>query len=391
MSMSRVLIVEDESIVAADIAECLQIAGYAVSEIVASGEEGIESVRTNKPDLVLMDIMLQGAIDGIAAATTIRELADIPVVFLTAHADRATLERAKVTEPYGYVLKPFKELELRTVVDIALYRHAQERARKQSGYVSAAGAPKEIPDFVSMLDADARRGEQDQVGILSFMRKIDLFCQLGEDFLRAASQVCSFGLYPGGDFIVFEGDPIKAGFVVVYGRVSFVKTSASGKDLIVELLSPNDTFGLVPPLEHGPYQFSAKAQVDTRILWVPTVVMDFILENYPEIAREFFASVLDRLRRAHNLSRSLAHDLVEVRIASALLALVPRFCSANGAEESYDVRMTRQELAELTGTSSETVSRVVKTMERDEVLDLSEAGIVRILDVGALESTGSVG
>ena len=120
MRQPKILVVEDESIVAIDLEETLQEMGYEVTGIVASGEAAIEKSAQQKPDLVLMDIMLQGKVDGITAAATIREQAKIPVIFLTSHADSATLERAKVTEPYGYILKPYKDVELRTVIEIAL-------------------------------------------------------------------------------------------------------------------------------------------------------------------------------------------------------------------------------------------------------------------------------
>ncbi|MGC9505327.1 hybrid sensor histidine kinase/response regulator [Baaleninema sp.] len=127
MSEIRILIVEDEAIVADDIAYRLENLGYEIADIVASGEEAIEAATKELPDLVLMDIMLQGEIDGIEAARVIRERLNLPVVYLTANADRATLERAKLTVPLGYVLKPFKDRELQVTIEIALTRHQAER------------------------------------------------------------------------------------------------------------------------------------------------------------------------------------------------------------------------------------------------------------------------
>ncbi|OAB63065.1 hybrid sensor histidine kinase/response regulator [Leptolyngbya valderiana BDU 20041] len=132
MSEIRILIVEDEAIVADDIAYRLENLGYEIADIVASGEEAIESATDYLPDLVLMDIMLQGEIDGIEAARTIRERLELPVVYLTANADRATLERAKVSVPLGYVLKPFKDRELQVTIEIALTRHHAERELQQA-------------------------------------------------------------------------------------------------------------------------------------------------------------------------------------------------------------------------------------------------------------------
>src|SRR5579864_189395 len=109
MEKSRILIVEDEAIVAADIEGRLSSFGYAVTGAVGTSEEAIQRVDTDKPDLVLMDIMLASNADGVATAEYIRKHNDVPVVFLTAHADEATLQRAKISQPFGYITKPFEE------------------------------------------------------------------------------------------------------------------------------------------------------------------------------------------------------------------------------------------------------------------------------------------
>ncbi len=123
----KVLIVEDEAIVAYDLERRLRKAGYDVPAIAASGEQALESIEETSPDLVLMDIRLQGAMDGIAAATKVRERFKLPVIYLTAHADRATLERAKITGPFSYLVKPIGNLNLASAIEVALYKHRAER------------------------------------------------------------------------------------------------------------------------------------------------------------------------------------------------------------------------------------------------------------------------
>ncbi len=122
----NILIVEDEAIVGADIQDHLQALDYKVVGVVGSAEDAKRLAASAKPDLVLMDIQLSGGADGISAAEFIRQHHGIPVVFLTAHGDDATLQRAKITEPFAYILKPFSERELRTAVETALYRHQVE-------------------------------------------------------------------------------------------------------------------------------------------------------------------------------------------------------------------------------------------------------------------------
>jgi len=132
MVRARVLVVEDERIVAEDIERSLNKLGYPVLGIVSSGEEAMEKAEELGPDLVLMDIVLKGGMDGVEAAEEIQARLKIPVVYLTAYADDETLERAKVTQPFGYIVKPFEERELYTSIEVALYRHKMEEELRSS-------------------------------------------------------------------------------------------------------------------------------------------------------------------------------------------------------------------------------------------------------------------
>jgi PAS domain S-box-containing protein len=129
---ASILVVEDEPVVALDLRTRLTRMGYLVSGMVARGEDAVEFAGTQRPDLILMDIRLRGAMDGISAAEQIRHQFGLPVIYLTAHADEATVERARITEPFGYILKPFDERELRTVIEMALYKYAAERKLRES-------------------------------------------------------------------------------------------------------------------------------------------------------------------------------------------------------------------------------------------------------------------
>ncbi len=124
---TRILVVEDEILVARDLQHQLTEMGYDVPDIAGAGAEALEKVEVIKPDLVLMDIRIRGDMDGVAVAEQVHSRFRIPVVYLTAYADDATVQRAKITEPFGYILKPFQERELETTIEIALYKHAAER------------------------------------------------------------------------------------------------------------------------------------------------------------------------------------------------------------------------------------------------------------------------
>jgi CheY-like chemotaxis protein len=132
MSHSKILVVEDDRIVARDIQQQLSRIGHVVVGITARGEDVVSLATQSQPDLVLMDIRLEGKLDGIDVAQQIHERFGIPVIFLTAYADEETVTRARVTEPFGYLLKPFEDSQLRTTIEMALYKHAAERKLRES-------------------------------------------------------------------------------------------------------------------------------------------------------------------------------------------------------------------------------------------------------------------
>lgn len=128
MEKLNIFIVEDESIVAKDIQNSLTKLGYTVVGIANNGHDAIERIPELAPDLVLMDIMIKGDLTGIDVSEKIKEQINIPVIFLTAYADEGTLAKAKITEPYGYILKPFKEIDLHSTIEMAVYKHQKDSA-----------------------------------------------------------------------------------------------------------------------------------------------------------------------------------------------------------------------------------------------------------------------
>ncbi len=138
MPSVNILIVEDERIVACDIRHGLERFGYTVVGMASSGEEAITAAMEKGPDIILMDVTLGDGIDGIRAAEEILKVRDVPIVFVTAHSDEITLHRAKVTGPFGYVLKPFDERELHTTIEMALYKNTTERLLKQNEHLMVA-------------------------------------------------------------------------------------------------------------------------------------------------------------------------------------------------------------------------------------------------------------
>ncbi len=130
LEKAEILLVEDEFIVASDIKERIEEMGYSVCSIFSSGEDALEQASLLTPDLALVDVKLNGGMDGIDTALGLMAIKQIPIIFLTAYATDTMVARAKRVDPMGYIVKPFKDLELRAMIEIALYRATQEERYK---------------------------------------------------------------------------------------------------------------------------------------------------------------------------------------------------------------------------------------------------------------------
>lgn len=147
--MAKILVVDDEAIITMQLEERLSSMGYTVAGMAASGADAVEKARRLQPDLVLMDIVMPGKLNGIEAAQVIISEMNIPIVFVTSYADDAIIQKAKQVRPYGYIIKPFNELEIKAAIEVALFRRAadQELAKRAAGARgSAAGTPEEVPE-----------------------------------------------------------------------------------------------------------------------------------------------------------------------------------------------------------------------------------------------------
>ena len=130
LSVFKVMVVEDEYIIALDLKDRLSRLGYIVPTIATSGKEAVKLAKKDKPDLILMDIMLRGEIDGVQAAKSIRERFDVPVLFVSSFSDINSVKRAQKVSPYGYLVKPFTETELKAGIEEAFRKHQRKTAKK---------------------------------------------------------------------------------------------------------------------------------------------------------------------------------------------------------------------------------------------------------------------
>jgi len=363
MNKPKVLVVEDDPIVASDLKHKLRDFGYEICATAATGEQAIDAVGKHRPAVVLMDITLEGKMDGVEAAEAVRTKFGIPVVYLTAHSDQATVQRAKLTLPYGYVLKPIREIELKIALEMAIYTGS----RQQHGKTFLDGPPS-TPRAVPLSEAEKEKAK-------SILRKIDPFTRVDDTLLDAIAGQCMFKDYRALEVISMEGQSEEIdGFVVLSGRVAMLKTSLNGRELVVQLVGPKNTFGLLASLDSATQELTARAQIESRLLHVPKKSLLFLLSEMPELYSDFLAELSRRMGALHNMARSLAHDKVDVRVAATLATLLE-----SEEDKRFEIKMSRQELANLAGTTVETAIRVTRGLEESGILELPDHRMIRVL------------
>ncbi len=370
---ARILVVEDEGIVALDIEEGLRTLGYEVVGIVDSGEEAVRSAERERPDLVLMDVSLKGSMDGVEAAARIRDNFGIPVVYLTAHADESTLHRARVTTPYGFILKPFAPDDLRPAIELALYRYQQEQNSR----------PKIHGGGTSSIEY--KLAEYSSRSPLELLSAVAPFSDLPIRARERLAEECRVLNFDAGELLAHEGDENVVPFLVSAGRIVMLKSSPSGKELIVDFVPPGDIFPVAVALKRGAYPFTAKTQVASTVVFLPSALLRLTVDEHPVVYKQIADFVTSRLEDSFEMARRLAHERVEVRIAAALLGMHHRLGISGSVDDAFDVELSRKDLADLTGTTPETACRVSKALESAGFLDLHQAGIVKVMNPEALE------
>ena len=372
---TRVLVVEDEGVVALDITQELESAGYEVVATATTGEDAVAKASELRPDVILMDINIHGAFDGITAAEKINTQNAIPIIFVTAHADETTLQRAKLTRPFGYVIKPFEPNELRANIEMALSR---------------AQRPVEVVEEPSIIPEGAVEGVTLPSGIDEYkyegIKAVSLFEGMPIKELHDLANVAVVQDVGAGEFVSMDSERPNFGFMVLSGRLAVVKSTSHGKELTLDLLIPGDSTGILRALDPVEMDTSIRGQTDAKILAIPTPQLRATIDRNPIVYRRVALELMQRSRRVNALALGLAHSRVESRIVSALLALAPRFGRPASSSDQTRIFLTRKELADLTGTTPETAIRVTKNLEREGLLDLTKPGVIKILSLDQLRT-----
>jgi CRP-like cAMP-binding protein len=219
----------------------------------------------------------------------------------------------------------------------------------------------------------------------ALLRQNPVFAGLPAREVEALGAVAIQESYRPRDFVFMESDPARWFCLVKTGRVKIVRHSKAGKDVVLELVGPGEIFGGVAVLERRPYPAAAQATEPTVVLKVPAEAVNALTERHPTLIKELALMIGRRLRQAHDSVKSLSVDPVEARLAAALLRLAERDGARSTQGLTLPFHLTRQSLADMTGTTVETTIRIVSRWLKDGLL-ADDGARLRVADVEALRA-----
>jgi len=364
-----ILVVEDDATRSQSTQEFLTRSNYQIFGRATSGEQALELIGKDRPDLILMEIQLSGALDGIEAGKILWEKFKLPTIFLTAYADETTLKKAQLSHPYGYLIKPFEDLELKAAIDIALNRY------QDCSYSC---------DTDGLVDSTSL-GEK-QLTPLEFLSRVDPFRKLPKPELEQLAKEAHFYEIEEDDSLIKEEQILSEPFILTEGRLVAIKSSAQGKEFAIDILAPGDILGVALACSATPSTCSIVSQTPSKVLRFSLASLTQLLDGHPEIYQGIFMYTWEKLRRSSDMLEILAHEKVEYRIAYILTELLVDFWKRQPQTDSYQIEITRQQLSELSGTTPETAIRVTKAMEREGLLDLTKVGVITLKDIKGLQA-----
>ncbi|RYY15430.1 MAG: response regulator [Cytophagaceae bacterium] len=342
--MPTILLLEDNDQIRANTAELLGLAGYAVLTA-ANGQLGVQLALATKPDLVICDIMMP-ELDGYGVLQVFNQnpqLTGVPFIFLTAKTERADIRRGMELGADDYLPKPFNKAELLRAVASRLTRFQ----RLQPDYdLRAAGG------LESFLD-DARA--VGQLAGLSADRKTHAVRKKQDIYL--------------------EGDEPARVYFVKAGRVKTVKTTAGGKELITGIYGPGEFFGYLALLENTPHHNSAVALEDAELAYIPPQDFTELLLRNPDVSQQFIRLLAGRVRTREQELLGMAYNSIRRRVADTLLRL---HAQAQAAQRPT-IQLTRDDLAALVGTATESVIRTLSEFNQAGFIELTPNNI-RVLE-----------
>ncbi len=343
--MKRILLIEDNKDVRENTAEILSLAQYNVLTA-KNGKEGVEIAQKEKPDLIICDIMMP-ILDGYGVLHLLSkntETSSIPFIFLTAKAERLDLRKGMEMGADDYLTKPFDDVELLNAIESRLKKN--EILKKEF--------------------------TKNMTGINDFINKAK-----GIESLKQLSTEQDIREYKKKDDIYKEGGYPKGIYFINKGKVKLFQRSETGKDLITELYNEGDFFGYIPLLQEEQYTGNAAALEDCEIMMIPKQDFFSLLYKNAEVSKKFIELISNNLVESEKKLVKLAYQSVRKRVAEALVKLSDKY--KKEGETTFSMNISREDLANMVGTATETLIRTLSDFKDDKFIDIS-GGTITVLN-----------
>lgn len=334
--------IEDNNDVRENTAEILELANYTVVTA-ENGKVGVEKAMQEKPDLIICDIMMP-VLDGYGVLHMINkheDLKNIPFIFLTAKAERGDFRRGMEMGADDYITKPFTDIELLNSVE--------SRLRK--------------------VELIRKNYSTDIKGMHEFMQ------DLGKgDALKDLAEGRNINHYRKKQIIYTEGNHPGRMFYVVSGKVKTFKSNDDGKELTVGLYSEGEFFGYIALLENGVYRESAEAMEDAEIALIPRDDFEQLINNNSDVSRKFIKMLAHNVVEREEQLLNLAYNSLRKRVADALITLQRKYQKGN--EEHFSIHISREDLANIAGTATESLIRTLSDFRGEKLIDIKDGNII---------------
>lgn len=344
-----ILLIEDNKEMRENTAEILELANYKVS-VAKNGKEGVEIAQKSKPDLIICDIMMP-VLDGYGVLHMLsknEETAGIPFIFLTAKAERTDFRKGMEMGADDYVTKPFDDVELLNAVESRLKKSEimkKEFSKNMAGLNEFITSAKGIEDLKKLSD---------QRDIKIIKKKENIYME---------------DSYPRGIYFV------------VKGKVKTYKTHEGGKELITGLYKEGDFFGYLDLMQEKKYSDSATTLEDSEVCLIPKEDFVSLIYKNAEVSQKFIKMLSDNLREKEEQLIRLAYNSVRKRVAESLVTLSNRY--KKDGEQQFSMNISREDLANLAGTATETTIRTLSDFKEEGLIDI-KGGTIAVINYDKL-------
>jgi CRP-like cAMP-binding protein/CheY-like chemotaxis protein len=349
--MKKILLIEDNEDVRENTAEILMLAQYEVLTA-ANGKEGIELAQNNAPDLIICDIMMP-VLDGHGVLHLLSKnevTAGIPFIFLTAKAERSDIRKGMEMGADDYLTKPFDDVELLNAIEVRLKKNEilrKEFAKNMQG----------IDDFMKEArGVESLKKLSEERDVKSFRKKEEIFRE---------------GTYPKGVFFINKG------------KVKVYQKNDQGKELITALHKEGEFFGYLSLLKDEQHSHSASALEDSEIYMIPRDDFFALMYKNADVAKKFIELLSDNVREHEQQLVRLAYNSVRKRVAEALITLSDKY--KKEGESQFSMNVSREDLANLVGTATETVIRTLSDFKDEQFIAITGSKVT-ILEYDKLDA-----